>query len=242
MLLKKPKAEELELRIGRASSRNIDKSGVFYHVITKSQTGDNIFLTKGAGDYRHNLLCRLCEERGITVIFSVTMPNHTHDVLLSYDWKAISAIYKILNTNVSKYIRSRNEDKYPTGTRILRRHPVYIVIRDIIYLFTLGKYIYDNPAYLRKDGKFVPHDCFWMFRTVHFNDAYDENIYKELFSLSAKELHDLYESTDMPGIRNYAASHFSHWTKTMTHNIFYKHIATKHIATKHIENPAHIKS
>lgn len=223
MLLKKPRAVEIEQRIGRAANRNIDKTGVFYHVITKSQTGDNIFLSKGAGEYRHNLLCRLCEERGITILFSVTMPNHTHDVLLAYDWRMISEVYKILNTNVSKFIRAANPGKYPKGVKIIRRHPVYIVIRDVIYLFVLGKYIFDNPEYLRKDGKFVPYDCFWMFRTEHFNNAYDEKIYYTLFSLSAKELYNIYESMDMKAVRQYAISHFSHWTKTMIQNIFYKH-------------------
>lgn len=222
MLLKKPRAGEIEEKIGRASNRNIDKTGVFYHVITKSQNGDNIFLAKSAGEYRHNLLCRLCEERGITILFSVTMPNHTHDVLLSYDWETISAVYKILNTNTSKFIRAVNPGKYPKGLKIIRRHPVYIVIRDVIYLFVLGKYIFDNPEYLRKDGRFVPYDCFWMFRTEHFNNAYDERIYNALFSLSAKELYGIYESMDMKAVRQYAVARFSHWTKTMTQSIFFK--------------------
>ncbi|MBO6048357.1 MAG: transposase [Spirochaetales bacterium] len=222
MLLKKPRAGEIEEKIGRASNRNIDKTGVFYHVITKSQNGDNIFLAKGAGEYRHNLLCRLCEERGITILFSVTMPNHTHDVLLSYDWETISEVYKILNTNTSKFIRAANPGKYPKGLKIIRRHPAYIVIRDVIYLFVLGKYIFDNPEYLRKDGRFVPYDCFWMFRTEHFNNAYDERIYKALFSLSAKELYNIYESMDMKAVRQYAMAHLSHWTKTMTQSIFFK--------------------
>lgn len=140
-LLREPMAEILDVRIGRASSRNIDKTGLFYHVITKSQNGENIFLAKGCGEYRHRLLCRLCEERGITILFSVTMPNHTHDVLLTPDWKAISEVYKILGTNISKFIRKSNAEKYPKRERILRRDPVYIAIRDIVHLFVLGKYI-----------------------------------------------------------------------------------------------------
>ncbi|MBR6347766.1 MAG: hypothetical protein IKR80_02315, partial [Spirochaetales bacterium] len=67
-LLKAPRHDIYEEKIGRATSRNIDKTGVFYHVITKTANGENHFLSRGFGEYRHNLLCRLCEERGITVI------------------------------------------------------------------------------------------------------------------------------------------------------------------------------
>ena len=87
---------------------NIDKTGCIYHVITKSFDGGTVF-HQDSGDYRHNLLCRLCEERGITILFPVTMNNHTHDVLLVPDWEQLVAVYRILNLNVSKYLRR----KYP---------------------------------------------------------------------------------------------------------------------------------
>jgi len=213
--------EDLD-RIGRASYRNIDKTGVFYHVITKSARGDNVFLAKGAGDYRHDLLCRLCEERGIILVFSTTMPSHSHDVLLTPDWETLCGVYKILNTNVSKFIRKQNPDKYPAGERILRRHPVYIAVRDMVYLCILGKYIFDNPEYLRKESRFIPHDCFWMFQKSHFSSAYDETLYKKLFGLEPRQLYDLYSSSSMPQIRQFAVEKYGSWPASQTRSLFYR--------------------
>ncbi|MBQ3831033.1 MAG: transposase [Spirochaetales bacterium] len=220
-LLRKPKDEELELRIGKASDKNIDKTGVFYHVITKSAGGD-IFLAKGAGEYRHNMLCNLCEERGITLLFSVTMPNHTHDVFLTSDWKTLSEVLRILNTNISKYIRKNAKAKFDKKTRILRRNPIYIVIRDIVYLFTMGKYAFDNPAYLREEGKYVPYDCFWTFKTGHMLTGYDEKIYLRLFGLTPGEIYEVYSKKTMKEVVEYAKKRFSDWTPDMTQRFFYR--------------------
>ena len=220
-LLRKPKSEELEYHIGKASDKNIDKTGVFYHVITKSISGD-IFLTKGAGEYRHNMLCSLCEERGITILFSVTLPNHTHDVFLTPDWQILSEVMRILDTNLSKYIRRNTKSKLDQKTKLLRRHPLYIVIRDIVYLFVMGKYVFDNPAYLRKDGKYTPYDCFWTFKTSHMLNGYDEKIYSRLFGLPPAEIYEIYSTKTMKEVVEYAKTRFAVWTPDITRSVFYK--------------------
>ena len=220
-LLRKPRSEELEYHIGKASDKNIDKTGVFYHVITKS-TGGDIFLTKGVGEYRHNMLCTLCEERGITLLFSVTLPNHTHDVFLTPDWHVLSDVMRILDTNLSKYIRKNTKTKLDRKTKILRRHPLYIVIRDIVYLFVLGKYAFDNPAYLRDEGKFIPYDCFWTFKTGHMLNGYDEKIYPRLFGLTPAEIYEIYSTKTMKEVVEYAKTHFATWNADITRSVFYK--------------------
>ena len=207
-LLKAPRHDIFEEKIGRATSRNIDKTGVFYHVITKTANGENHFLSRGFGDYRHNLLCRLCEERGITVVFSLTMPNHTHDVFLTPAWEALSEVMRILNTNVSKYLRSKEKEKLAKNRYVLRRCPVYIPVRESAYLFTLGKYIFDNPAFLREENKFVPYDCFWMFRTGHFMDAYDEKLYKKVLGLDPQQIHEMYSSMTKKEIISFSRKAF----------------------------------
>ena len=221
-LLRKPMLEELDQHIGRASEGNIDKTGVFYHVITKTEGGENYFLTKGAGDYRHNLLCNLCEERGITIIFSSTMPNHTHDVFLTPDWEILSDMIQTLNTNTSKYIRNHTTARIGEKTRIFRRDPMYIVIRDMRYLTVLGKYIYDNPNYLRADKKYVPYDCFWMFKTGHMLTGYDEKLYQRLFDLTPQQLFELFSTKTKEQVRTFAKKQYGNWPPERVRAVFYK--------------------
>ena len=221
-LLAQPKHDILQKKIGKASSRNIDKTGVFYHVITKSYNGDSVFLTKGAGEYRHSLLCRLCEERGITILFSVTMPTHTHDVFLTPDWKSLCEVLCILDTNVSKFIRKNNPQRYTKGSRPLRRHPIYIAVRDIFYLTYLGKYIFENMAGMRRENKFVPHECFWMLKSGHLPDGYDEKIYPALFGISMQELYELYSTTTKQELYDYARNLAAGWSREKMESVFFK--------------------
>ena len=220
-LLREPKDASVYERIGRASTRNIDKTGCFYHVITKSNDGATIFHTE-SGSYRHNLLCKLCEDRGITILFSVTMPNHTHDVFLTPSWELLAEVFKILNANLTKFLRRKNPKKFKEGIRILRRYPIYIPVRDIVALFYLGKYVYDNPEYLRKEGKYIPNDCFWMFEKEYFPEAYDGTLYKKLFNLSPKELLDIYSTLSADQVKEYAQRKFAGWTEAQTKAVFYK--------------------
>ncbi len=219
-LLRKPMLEDLNGHIGRASGGNIDKTVVFYHVITRTQGGENHFLTKGAGDYRHSLLCNLCEERGITILFSVTMPNHTHEVFLTPGWEELSDMIRTLNTNLSKYIRRHTTARIGNKQRIFRRYPIYIPIRDIVYLMTLGKYIYDNPNYLRAEKRFIPCETFWMFKTGHMLTGYDEKIYPRLFDLTPAQIYELFSTKSIEQVREYAKKRYAFWTQEMTRAVF----------------------
>ena len=101
-LLRKPDNDKAH--VGKAVWGNIDKTGYFYHVVTKSWNGDRIF-NKEIADYRHNLLCKLCGDAGITILFSVTMPNHTHEVFMVPSWEALAQVIRLLNSRVSIQIR-----------------------------------------------------------------------------------------------------------------------------------------
>lgn len=212
----------IQEKIGTAGKGNIDKTGFFYHVITKSYDGGNIYF-KDTGEYRHTLLCKLCEDRGITIIFSVTMPNHTHDLFLTPSWELLNDVFRSLNLNVTKVFHRCYPRKYGSNSfRIIKRHPTYIVIRDIKTLFYVGKYIHDNPLYLEKEGKKTPYSCFWMFTSGHFVSAYDETIYQKLFGLAPAEIKELYSTLSKDEIRKYAAAHFDDWTPEKTRAVFFK--------------------
>ena len=218
-LLRKTDDGSVAGRIGRASAGNIDKTGHFYHVITKSFDGGPVF-QQDIGEYRHTLLCSLCEQRGITILFSVTMPNHTHEVLLVPDWNLLMNAYMVLDRTIVRMIRLRNPKKYRSGVRVLRRYPVYVALKDIVTLFYEGKYVYDNPAHLRREGKYVPYSCFWMFEKNYFPSPYDESVYRKLFGMSAKDLYGIYTTMTAPQVLEYARHRFSNWTPEKNDALF----------------------
>ena len=220
-LLRRPDGPGTRENIGRASLGNIDKTGCFYHVITKSFDGGTIFRQE-TGDYRHTMLCRQCSEHGITILFSVTMLNHTHDVLLVPDWESLADAYRVIDQTVTRTIRRRSARHFSKDVRILRRYPTYVAIRDIGTLFYEGKYVYDNAACMKADGKHVPHSCFWMFERNYFPCPYDETIYNKLFGLSPRELLGIYSTRSAKEVMEYANHLASTWTPEATRAVFYR--------------------
>ena len=218
-LLRKTDDGSVAGRIGRASSGNIDKTGHFYHVITKSFDGGPVF-QQDIGEYRHTLLCSLCEQRDITILFSVTMPNHTHEVLLVPDWNLLMNTYMVLDRTIVRMIRLRNPKKYRSGVRVLRRYPVYVALKDIVTLFYEGKYVYDNPAHLRREGKYVPYSCFWMFEKGHFVVPYDEKIYEKLLGLTYAQILDLFATKTKIEVLEYARQLYADWTDADNRRVF----------------------
>ena len=129
---------------------------------------------------------------------------------------------RILDTNVSKFIRQNNPQRYAKMAKLLRRHPVYIVVRDILYLMVLGKYIYENMAGMRNENKFVPHECFWMLKSGHLPDGYDEKIYPALFGMGMQELYELYSNKTKQELYDFACKVASGWSREMTEAVFFK--------------------
>lgn len=245
--MQKPSFSELIKSNGReqefpkpqtSSKRSIEKDGHCYHVITQSWCKEKIFSVEAA-TYRHNLLCRLCAQEGIVILFSVTMPTHTHEVFLTSDWQSLSKVIRILNVQVSRFIRNElvekairrakeeskrvNEDylrEKERRHRIFDNRPTYIAVRDIVYLMFLGKYIFDNPVYLKAEGKAVPFSCFWMFEKNYFRAPYDEKIYLRLFGMTAPELFRLYDTKEKKEVKAFAQERFKDWTKEDNNQLF----------------------
>ena len=218
-LLRKPDNDKK--RVGKAVWGNIDKTGFFYHVVTKSWNGDRIF-NKEIADYRHNLLCKLCGDAGITIVFSVTMTNHTHEVFMTPSWETLAEAIRLLDSRVSILIRKAFGNRLSRNRPVFARCPAYIVLRDPIALMCEGKYIFDNPAYLRAENQFVPHSCFWMFEKNHFVYPYDEKVFLEIFGMRGDEVYALYSQKTAEEVRAYAQSRFSKWSKNMLEEVFYK--------------------
>lgn len=206
---------------GTAEKGNIDKGGHFYHVITQSWGKEKIF-SREVAVYRHDLLCKLCAEKGVTILFSVTMPNHTHEVLITPSWSILPEIIKSLNTNVSRKIRKKaREEGKPVDKRpLFKKCPTYAIVSDIVYLFYLGKYIFDNPQYLEEEGRFVPYSCFWMLNKGYFKEPYDGNAYRQLFGMTSKEVHEIYSKMTAKEVMKYTKDRFNDWTKEDNERVF----------------------
>ncbi len=207
--------------IGRSSQRNIEKNGIAYHVITTAWRKRWLF-DRELAKYRQDLLCELCSSRGITIVFSVTMPTHTHEVFITPSWEILSQVIKLLNSNVAKYVRHHMPDRASDRRMIFSKEPVYIMIDSLDYMLYLGKYIFGNQQQLREDGKAVPDSCFWMFEKSHFPAPYDENIYRMLFGMAPTELLELYSTKTDAEVRQFAKERFKGWSKEDNERLFLK--------------------
>lgn len=220
-LLNGDKNLQFEPNVGRGSKGNIDKTACFYHVITNSFNGGNIYNWETA-NYRHTLLSQQCEKRGIKIIFSLTMPNHTHDVFLTPSWDDLVDVLRTVNSKVSQHLRLSDPKKFKKGVRIIRKYPAYVPVRDIVQLFCLGKYIYDNPSYMKNGIKSAPDACFWMLESDYFVAGYDRKLYTALFGITPKELFQIYRDYNSREVAKYACERFSNWTEEDTKAVFYR--------------------
>ena len=215
------RTDDLYPGLNEALPENRDRAGNCYHVITQAWAKETIFYVDVA-QYRHNLLCQLCSDRGIVIVFSATNPNHTHEVFIVPDWKILASVMRLLNTNVSKYIRRQYPNKVKNGKKLFKEDITYIGVRDITHLFYLGKYIHDNPMYLKAAGKPIPFSCFFMFESGHLKEPYREDVYMELFGLTYQEVYRIYSTMSKQDVKQYAQRRFADWTKEMNDRFFSK--------------------
>ena len=210
-LLKKTE-RTLPENAGTSRRKNIDKNCYVYHVITNTWSKRKLFYHDVA-KYRHDLLCKLCNKNGITILFQTTMGNHSHEVFLTPDWETLALVVRSLNINVSKYVRKHYAERTKNGKKVFDNEIVYIPVKDISYLFFLGKYIFDNPKYLVEEGGIAPFSCFWMFEKSHFVTGYDADIYAKLFDLQPTEIFRIYSTMTKEEVMEYSKKRFSAWTE-----------------------------
>lgn len=166
------------------------------------------------------MLCRLCIEFNVVILFSVTMPNHTHDVFFSDSWENISNVLKSLNSAVSKYVYKKDPKRKEKRKPIFNSRPNYSIVTTVNYLFFLGRYCLWNVEQLENEGRFVPYSCFWMFEKGHFSEPYKRGIYKDLFGFEPNELLDFYKAHSKSEVFELSKTLFSDWTQEMNNEVF----------------------
>ena len=204
---------------GNSKLGNVDKTGRCYHVTQQTWCKEPVF-NRDIASFRHMMLCRLCIEFNVVILFSVTMPNHTHDVFLSDSWENISNVLKSLNSAVSKYVYKKDPKRKEKGKPIFNYRPNYSIVTTVNYLFFLGRYCLWNVEQLENEGRFVPYSCFWMFEKGHFSEPYKKDIYKDLFGFEASELLGFYKTHSKSEVFEVSKTLFSDWTQEMNDEVF----------------------
>ena len=192
--------------------RQIDKNGRFYHVVQRASNRENIYDNETA-KYRANLMARICSMYNVTILFSVVMSNHTHDILMAERWELIAQVIKEVNSAVARRIRKKDSQRYTNGRRIFEEAPYYRAIHDIIALMVVSKYVYDNAKDMEDKGKYVPYSCFWHMRNGRLPKPYRKELYPLLFGMNELELCSFFDAHSISEIREIACELFKTWTK-----------------------------
>lgn len=211
----------VDSKVGMASANNIDKSGVVYHVITSSWRKKRLF-DMDLAKYRQNLLWELCAKNGIIILFSATLPTHTHEVFITPSWERLSKVIRILNSNVAKFAKKHLAEKLVGWSRVFAPDPAYVLVDSMEYLFFLGKYVFDNQQRLKEEGKSVPDSCFWMFEKNYFPEPYRADIYQKLFCMSPADLISIYKIKSSSEVWHLSKKLFGDWTAEDKRRLFYK--------------------
>ena len=119
-------------------------------------------------------------------------------------------------------VRKLLENKISKNRPVFSKSPAYIVLKDPVSVLCEGKYVFDNPAYLRAEKQFVPHSCFWMFEKNYFVYPYDEKLFYKLFGMRGDEIYALFSQKSPSEVRSFAKTKFGNWTKEEIESVFYR--------------------
>ena len=204
----------------RSSPLNrIDKNGRFYHVVQRASNRENIYDNEIA-KYRANLLARICTMYNVTILFSVVMSNHTHDILMAEKWELIAQVIKEVNSAVARRLRKKSQQKYTNGRRVFEESPYYRAIHDIVALMVVAKYVFDNAKSIEDKGKYVPYSCFWFMRNDRLNKPYRKELYPLFFGMTEIELCNFFDAHTLAEVRTIATQLFKDWTQTDNDSFF----------------------
>lgn len=96
------------------------------------------------------------------------------------------------------------------------------MIKSIVDLTTVGKYVFDNAKSVLDKGEFVPYNCFWMFEKGLVTKPYDKKLYQLLFGMDEKQLYKLFSGNDANTVYKIANTLFRDWTTADNDRIFKK--------------------
>jgi len=209
--------------VGTSKNGKIDKTGIFYHVTSHSFNGERIY-NFDTSMYRTNLLLSICQQTGVRLFFSAVQPTHSHDVVMCRSIEDLMKTFRLLNSKVAHYIKSKNPKHYAfPGVRVFQFRPAYQIVESYSHLLFLAKYLYDNGEELRKQGKKPPYCCFDELERGFFNN-YPKHIYSKVFGLEIEEIIEKCQSLSKNEFMEFCDKLYMNVNKTDEKNFFHNNL------------------
>lgn len=208
-----------ETIVGTSQNGLVEPNGILYHVIQQTDNRTNLFSLEAA-KHRDWLIKNACPEYEILPVINVIMPTHTHDVFLTNDVKKISAMLKNVNRGTAVFIRKERELKYKQKTQeVFAKYPGFVAIKNRLQFICLIKYLYDNPAYLKASGDFVPYSCFDAWEKGYFK-PYNMQVFNQILNKDIAEILPLCKKMNKEQFREYAEKEYGHDSDDVSNEMF----------------------
>ena len=114
----------------------------FYHIISRGNNRQNIFLTKRDNIRYLKCLEKYAEKFNISIITYCLMPNHVHLLIKIGALLAIPEFMQALNTAYTKYFNARHS----ASGHLFEGPYKHVLIETDEYLVHLSRYIHLNPT------------------------------------------------------------------------------------------------
>lgn len=114
----------------------------FYHILTRGNNKQNVFLRESDFVHYKSLLQYYKEKYNITIYHYILMRNHIHQIVKSSTGKQLSEMMKGLNLTYAQYFRK----KYGGIGHFWQDRFKSFIIQDGIYLLECGRYIELNSV------------------------------------------------------------------------------------------------
>jgi len=114
----------------------------FYHIISRGNNKQNIFLTRRDNIRYLKCLEKYAEKFNIKIITYCLMPNHIHLLIKIGAKLAIPEFMQALNTAYTKYFNARHS----TSGHLFESPYKHVLIETDEYLVHLSRYIHLNPT------------------------------------------------------------------------------------------------
>ena len=114
----------------------------FYHIISRGNNRQNIFLTKRDNIRYLKCLEKYAEKFNISIITYCLMPNHVHLLIKIGALLTIPEFMQALNTAYTKYFNARHS----ASGHLFEGPYKHVLIETDEYLVHLSRYIHLNPT------------------------------------------------------------------------------------------------
>ena len=207
--------------VGTSKNNMIEKNAYMYHVVQQLDNKRKLFNQESAM-HRDILVKNLCVKYNVIPIASVILPTHTHDIFIADDISNISNVLRYANRGTSTFIRNERAQKNMSELKhIFVTCPGYVAIKTRQQLMYLVKYLYDNPAYLKQSGEYIPYSCFDSWEKNYFK-PYDIALLEKILEIDITQILELCKTLDKEHFESFCRDKYEHDSSQLNDNLFMK--------------------